>query len=80
MPACDDIGGLSGAETDRGAYGSGLGEKPATLSRSSARSLAGPLGAALLGFLLVLGVGFAGPQVLHNAAHDSRHSFSFPCH
>ena len=79
MPACDDIGGLSGAESDRGAYVPGFGENPATLSGSSAR-LAGPLGAALLGLLLVLGVGFAGPQVLHNAAHDSRHSFSFPCH
>jgi cobalt transporter subunit CbtB len=29
---------------------------------------------------MLYGVGFAGPQVLHNAAHDGRHAFSFPCH
>jgi cobalt transporter subunit CbtB len=36
--------------------------------------------AALLGVFLLWGVGFAQPQVLHNAAHDARHAFSFPCH
>jgi cobalt transporter subunit CbtB len=36
--------------------------------------------AILLGSFVVFGVGFAGPSVLHNAAHDSRHSFAFPCH
>jgi len=36
--------------------------------------------AALLGMFMLYGVGFAGPQVLHNAAHDGRHAFSFPCH
>ena len=34
----------------------------------------------LVGSLLILGAGFAGPGELHNAAHDSRHAFSFPCH
>jgi cobalt transporter subunit CbtB len=29
---------------------------------------------------VLFGVGFAGSAVLHNAAHDSRHSFAFPCH
>ena len=38
------------------------------------------IAAMLLGVFIVLGVGFAGPAVLHNAAHDSRHSFAFPCH
>ena len=33
-----------------------------------------------LGAFLVFGTGFAGSQTLHNAAHDSRHSFAFPCH
>jgi cobalt transporter subunit CbtB len=33
-----------------------------------------------LGFALVFISGFARPQALHNAAHDSRHSLSFPCH
>ena len=36
--------------------------------------------AILLGTFLVLGVGFAHSDTLHNAAHDSRHSFAFPCH
>jgi cobalt transporter subunit CbtB len=35
---------------------------------------------ALLGVFLLFGVGFAEPDVLHNAAHDGRHSFAFPCH
>ncbi len=35
---------------------------------------------ALLGVFLVLGVGFAGASEIHNAAHDTRHAFSFPCH
>ena len=36
--------------------------------------------AFLLGAFLVYGAGFAQPQALHNAAHDSRHAFAFPCH
>lgn len=36
--------------------------------------------ALLLGFFLLYGVGFAQPDALHNAAHDSRHAFSAPCH
>jgi cobalt transporter subunit CbtB len=34
----------------------------------------------LLGVFVVFGVGFAGSATIHNAAHDSRHSFAFPCH
>ncbi|WP_425904220.1 CbtB domain-containing protein [Agrobacterium radiobacter] len=33
-----------------------------------------------LGVLLVGGVGFAGIPAVHNAAHDVRHTLSFPCH
>jgi cobalt transporter subunit CbtB len=36
--------------------------------------------AALFGVLILYGVGFAQPEALHNAAHDGRHAFSFPCH
>lgn len=36
--------------------------------------------AILLGAFIIYGVGFASPATLHNAAHDSRHSFAFPCH
>ena len=35
---------------------------------------------ALFGLFLVYGVGFAHPEAIHNAAHDARHSFAFPCH
>lgn len=33
-----------------------------------------------LGVTLLFIAGFAGPQVIHDSAHDGRHSFSFPCH
>jgi cobalt transporter subunit CbtB len=36
--------------------------------------------AVLLGGFLLLGVGFANPAKLHNATHDARHAFAFPCH
>lgn len=36
--------------------------------------------AMLLGSFLLYGVGFAQPQQIHDAAHDARHSFAFPCH
>ncbi|MEE3008064.1 MAG: CbtB domain-containing protein [Pseudomonadota bacterium] len=34
----------------------------------------------LLSAFLILGVGFADSSTIHNAAHDTRHSVSFPCH
>jgi cobalt transporter subunit CbtB len=34
----------------------------------------------VLGAGLVFLTGFASSTTLHNAAHDSRHSMSFPCH
>lgn len=36
--------------------------------------------AAVLGLFIVFAVGLAPMEVAHNAAHDTRHSFSFPCH
>ena len=36
--------------------------------------------AAILGMVVLMGVGFAPMDVAHNAAHDTRHSFAFPCH
>ena len=38
------------------------------------------LAAALLGLSLIFIAGFAEVKVLHNAAHDTRHSAGFPCH
>jgi cobalt transporter subunit CbtB len=36
--------------------------------------------AGLLGLALLYAAGFAETAQLHNAAHDGRHSASFPCH
>jgi cobalt transporter subunit CbtB len=33
---------------------------------------------AFLGLVFVGGIGFANP--IHDAAHDTRHAFTFPCH
>ena len=38
------------------------------------------LAALLLGAFLILGTGFAHSEIIHNAAHDARHAFAFPCH
>ncbi len=38
------------------------------------------LGAALLGVMVLMVVGFAPIEVIHNATHDTRHSTGFPCH
>ena len=54
------------------------GAASARTERSSAVIPA--LAAALLGFFILYGVGFAAIPALHNAAHDARHSFGFPCH
>lgn len=52
------------------------------LPRATGRSesLVGALMAALLGALLIWGVGFSHVNAAHNAAHDTRHSNAFPCH
>ncbi|MCP5421107.1 MAG: CbtB-domain containing protein [Gammaproteobacteria bacterium] len=60
---------------------------PSVTPESTANSL--PMGlvnrwlpslfAALLGLVILYGVGFA-PLAAHNAAHDARHSVAFPCH
>ena len=36
--------------------------------------------AFMMGAGLVFIAGFAHSDVLHNAAHDTRHSLAFPCH
>lgn len=43
------------------------------------RMIAG-LTALILGVFLIYGAGLANADVLHNAAHDTRHAFGFPCH
>jgi cobalt transporter subunit CbtB len=36
--------------------------------------------AVIIGVFIISTVGFAGSEILHNAAHDVRHGLSFPCH
>ena len=48
-------------------------------ARVADRRLAALLAAALA-VVILFGAGFAPIEVVHNAAHDSRHSFAFPCH
>lgn len=38
------------------------------------------ISALLLGLFLFVAAGFAGPTVLHNATHDTRHALGLPCH
>ncbi len=47
---------------------------------AAAYRLAPAVLALLFGGFLILGVGFAQPSTLHNAAHDGRHALAFPCH
>ncbi len=35
---------------------------------------------AFIGATLLFAAGFANPAVMHDAAHDTRHSIGFPCH
>ncbi len=42
--------------------------------------LSAGLVAVLLGSFLLLGTGFASSNLLHDASHDARHGFVFPCH
>ncbi|HEU0223270.1 MAG TPA: CbtB domain-containing protein [Paracoccaceae bacterium] len=54
-----------------------------SISLGSARQEAGYasiLVIALLGAALIFLAGFAQPEALHAAAHDSRHVAGFPCH
>ena len=53
-----------------------------TGSLSGARSgtVIGALMSAVLGLVIIWGVGFSHIDAFHNAAHDTRHSNAFPCH
>ncbi|MBB6464708.1 CbtB domain-containing protein [Aminobacter carboxidus] len=54
---------------------SALGTDVSSQSRTMQLALAGLLGLFVVGFL-----GFSHMEVVHNAAHDYRHSMAFPCH
>ncbi len=56
-----------------------LSASPAlTLPLSQRLTLA--FGSCLLGAALIFCAGFAPMEIVHNAAHDARHSAAFPCH
>lgn len=62
-----------------------MNQQTTTIDQTSASSMTSTrVGVAafvfLMGAVLVFGTGFANPQMLHDAAHDARHSMSFPCH
>ena len=57
---------------------------PTAVQTASATSRSTAVGqalmAALLGVVLLFGVGFSHVEAFHNAAHDTRHAAAFPCH
>ena len=56
------------------------GQWNAAADRSTANRKLAALMAAVLGLVIVFAAGFAPTDAVHNAAHDTRHSFAFPCH
>lgn len=53
---------------------------PGRATSLGAHRLVPVLSAMAAGLALVLIVGFAPVPEMHNAAHDTRHTASFPCH
>jgi cobalt transporter subunit CbtB len=55
---------------------------PVAVSRPlvQVRTWPAALAAILLGVVILYAAGFASAPLLHNAAHDTRHSQGFPCH
>lgn len=51
----------------------------APTQQMTSRRMAG-LMALMFGALMVFGTGLAGADIMHDAAHDSRHAYGFPCH
>jgi cobalt transporter subunit CbtB len=58
--------------------------RTATLTQAKLNTRSAALAAAMIvavfGAVFIYGIGFAGANVLHNAAHDARHVNNFPCH
>lgn len=48
------------------------------LTRAEAMKVA--VVAFCIGATLIFVAGFAHPEAIHNAAHDTRHALSYPCH
>jgi len=54
-------------------------EQPLSLKATNSM-LMQSIAALLFGAIILFAVGFAPLGVAHNAAHDTRHSLTFPCH
>jgi cobalt transporter subunit CbtB len=67
----------NGQMTEGQHHSAAVAQTPAAaLTQQRAVAIAG----AIFGLFLIFGIGFAHPEAIHNAAHDARHSFAFPCH
>lgn len=53
---------------------------PAAVASSKASTTVQATFAMLLGVLVIGIAGFSHVDVIHNAAHDTRHANGFPCH
>jgi cobalt transporter subunit CbtB len=53
---------------------------PVSVAAKGASTIVQAALAMALGLFVVFMVGFSHIDVLHNAAHDVRHSNAFPCH
>jgi cobalt transporter subunit CbtB len=51
-----------------------------TLSPGISARVLPALLAVVFGLVLFVGAGFASPDFLHNATHDTRHALGLPCH
>jgi cobalt transporter subunit CbtB len=51
-----------------------------TLPAKKIEELKAAIAAFVLGLGLIYAVGFTPMESVHDAAHDSRHALSFPCH
>ncbi|MCO4316102.1 CbtB-domain containing protein [Phyllobacterium sp. 21LDTY02-6] len=51
-----------------------------TISIPLASRMATAVVSLLLGVFIIYGVGMAHSDMLHDTAHDTRHSYGFPCH
>ncbi len=64
---------------------SAIRQSPSQLTDIQANSIPwskviGISAAILMGVFILYAVGFASPEIIHNAAHDGRHGLAFPCH
>jgi cobalt transporter subunit CbtB len=67
--------GFAGRQIGLPVRGLSSADEPEKIARVSSA-----LAAIALASIVLFGTAFAGPESLHNAAHDVRHSFAFPCH